>query len=100
LALIQAIDFCELIRTTIKNNDFSSIAQDLTLTISVSLTDNSSLVEYNQMISHADHALYYSKHNGRNQVRIYQPNDYENNKIITQRLTKVTRQKQENNFLQ
>lgn len=89
----QAMDFCELIRTTIEKNDFSSIAPNLTLTISIGLTDNSSLKEYNQMISHADHALYYSKHNGRNQVRIYQPNDHENNKKITQRITKVTRHK-------
>jgi len=89
----QAIHFCELIRTTIEKNDFSSIAQDLSLTISIGLTDNSSLVEYNQMITHADHALYYSKHNGRNQVRIYQPNDHEHNQRITQRITKVTRHK-------
>ncbi|MBL4823512.1 MAG: diguanylate cyclase [Colwellia sp.] len=90
----QAIHFCELIRTTIEKNDFSAIAQDLTLTVSVGLTDNSALVEYNQMITHADHALYYSKHNGRNQVRIYQPNDHESNQKITQRITKVTRHKE------
>jgi len=46
------------------------------------------------MITHADHALYYSKHNGRNQVRIYQTNDHEHNQRITQRITKVTRHKQ------
>lgn len=89
----QAIEFCELIRTTIKETDFSSIAQDLSLTVSIGLTDNSSLVEYNQMISHADHALYYSKHNGRNQVRAYQPGDHESNQKITQRITNVTRNK-------
>ncbi|WP_168427360.1 ligand-binding sensor domain-containing protein [Candidatus Colwellia aromaticivorans] len=89
----QAMHFCELIRTTIENNDFSSIAQDLKLTISIGLTDNSNLVEYNQMITLADHALYYSKHNGRNQVRVYQSNDHENNQKITQRITKVTRNK-------
>jgi diguanylate cyclase (GGDEF)-like protein len=89
----QANEFCELIRTTIEKNDFSSIAQGLSLTVSIGLTDNSSLVEYNQMISHADHALYYSKHNGRNQVRTYQPGDHESNQKITQRITKVTRNK-------
>lgn len=87
----QAILFCELIRTTIEKSDFSAIAPNLSLTVSIGLTDNSALVEYNQMISNADHALYYSKHNGRNQVRIYQPNDHENNQKITQRITKVTR---------
>ena len=89
----QAAPFCELIRTTIEKNDFSAIAQDLTLTISVGLTDNSALVEYNQMITHADHALYYSKHHGRNQVRVYQPNDNENNQKVTQRIDKVIRYK-------
>ena len=90
----QTKTFCELIRNTVEQHDFSTIAPNLTLTISIGLTDNSSIKEYNQMLSHADHALYYSKHNGRNQVRIYQPNDYESNKIITQRITKVIRKKQ------
>ena len=89
----EAVIFCELIRTTIEENDFSAIAADLSMTISVGLTDNSALEEYNQMISHADHALYYSKHNGRNQVRIYQPNDHEDNQKITQRITNVIRHK-------
>jgi diguanylate cyclase (GGDEF)-like protein len=89
----QAIHFCELIRTTIEKNDFSPIAQGLSLTVSIGLTDNSSLVEYNQMITRADHALYYSKHNGRNQVRIYQSTDHEHNQKITQRITQVTRHK-------
>ena len=93
----QAIHFCELIRATIEKNDFSAITPDLTLTVSIGLTDNSNLIEYNQMISHADHALYYSKHNGRNQVRIYQPNDHEHNQKITQRITKVTRHSQRDN---
>jgi diguanylate cyclase (GGDEF)-like protein len=90
----QALSFCELIRSTIEKQDFSSIASGLTLTVSIGLTDNSALNEYNQMISHADHALYYSKHNGRNQVRIYQPDDHEHNKKIIQRMNKVTRHKE------
>ena len=89
----QAFSFCELIRTTIEEYDFSSIVENLSLTVSIGLTDNSDIVEYNQMINNADHALYYSKHNGRNQVRIYQINDHEHNKKITQRLTQVTRKK-------
>ncbi|MFT5852745.1 MAG: diguanylate cyclase (GGDEF)-like protein, partial [Colwellia sp.] len=87
----QAVQFCELIRTTIEKHDFSAIAQNLTMTISIGLTDNSSLDEYNQMITHADNALYYAKNNGRNQVRIYQSNDHENNQKVSQRITKVTR---------
>jgi diguanylate cyclase (GGDEF)-like protein len=87
----QAILFCELIRTTIEKNDFSAIAQDLTLTISIGLTDNSAVVDYNQMITDADNALYYSKNNGRNQVKLYQPNDHESNQKVSQRITEVTR---------
>tara|TARA_R110001583_G_scaffold2068_2_gene15221 strand:- start:1216 stop:4179 length:2964 start_codon:yes stop_codon:yes gene_type:complete len=87
----QAMLFCELIRTTIEKNDFSAIAQDLTLTISIGLTDNSAVVDYNQMITDADNALYYSKNNGRNQVKLYQPNDHESNQKVSQRITEVTR---------
>jgi diguanylate cyclase (GGDEF)-like protein len=87
----QAMLFCELIRTTIEKNDFSAIAQDLTLTISIGLTDNSAVVDYNQMITDADNALYYSKNNGRNQVKLYQPNDNESNQKVLQRITEVTR---------
>jgi diguanylate cyclase (GGDEF)-like protein len=90
----QARHFCELIRTTIETNDFSNITPNLTLTVSIGLTDNNALTEYNQMLTHADHALYYSKHNGRNQVRVYQANDNENNQKISQRITQVTRNKQ------
>ena len=88
----QALAFCEQIRATIEEYNFSSIVDNLALTVSIGLTDNSDIVEYNQLINNADHALYYSKHNGRNQVRIYQLNDHEHNKRITQRLTQVTRQ--------
>jgi diguanylate cyclase (GGDEF)-like protein len=91
---MEASHFCELIRATIEESDFSNITSDLTLTVSIGLTDNSSLAEYKQMISYADHALYYAKHNGRNQIRIYQPDDHEHNQKIIKRMTKVTRQKQ------
>lgn len=89
----QAMHFCELARITIERHDFSDIAPNLTMTISTGLTDNSALLGYNQMITQADHALYYSKHNGRNQARIYQPNDHEHNQKVTQRITKITRHK-------
>jgi diguanylate cyclase (GGDEF)-like protein len=68
----NAYDFCELLRLTIKNYDFSDIADGLNMTISIGLTDNSKVTEYDKMINSADQALYFAKHNGRNQVRIYQ----------------------------
>ena len=68
----KAYDFCELLRITIINYDFSDIADALNMTLSIGLTDNSEVTEYDKMINRADQALYFAKHNGRNQVRIYQ----------------------------
>ena len=68
----KAYDFCELLRLTIKSYDFSDIADALNMTISIGLTDNSEVTEYDKIINRADQALYFAKHNGRNQVRIYQ----------------------------
>ncbi|WP_170246326.1 ligand-binding sensor domain-containing protein [Colwellia hornerae] len=71
----KAYDYCELLRITIKNYDFSDIAGDINITVSIGLTDNSEITEYDKMITRADQALYFAKHNGRNQVRIYQKSE-------------------------
>ncbi|MEI6895534.1 MAG: two-component regulator propeller domain-containing protein [Colwellia sp.] len=93
----KAYTFCELIRVTIKNYDFSAIADDLNITISIGLTDNDKATEYDKMLNRADQALYFSKYNGRNQVRTYQDKDDENNKKIDKRINKVTRAKSRKN---
>ncbi|MBL0711714.1 MAG: diguanylate cyclase [Colwellia sp.] len=90
---IQAKVFCEMVRKRIEEHDFSSIAKKLMMTISIGLTDNQLLQEYRQMISQADHALYFAKYNGRNQVRIFQENDDNNNQKINERIDKITRSK-------
>lgn len=87
----KAYDFCELIRVGIKSHDFSEIAQNLTITVSIGLTDNSKVIEYDRMISHADQALYFAKNNGRNQVRIYQKEDSNNNDKVDERINQVMR---------
>lgn len=89
----KAYDFCELLRITIKNYDFSDIADALNITISVGLTDNSEVTEYDKMISRADQALYFAKHNGRNQVKIYQNKDNDNNEKVDKRINQITRAK-------
>ncbi|WP_159821229.1 ligand-binding sensor domain-containing protein [Colwellia sp. 20A7] len=89
----KSYDFCDLLRVSIKNYDFSSIADNLKITISVGLTDNNEVIEYDKMLNHADQALYFAKHNGRNQVRIYQREDSDNNKKVNKRITKVIRAK-------
>jgi diguanylate cyclase (GGDEF)-like protein len=87
----KSYDFCELLRVTIKNHDFSDLADDLSITISIGLTDNSEVTEYDKMLSHADQALYFTKHHGRNQVKIYQAKDHENNEKVNNRINKITR---------
>jgi len=87
----KAYDFCELVRASIKNHDFTKIAHGLHITVSIGLTDNSEVIEYDRMISHADQALYFAKHNGRNQVRIYQQEDSNNNEKVDERISQVMR---------
>ena len=89
----KAYDFCELLRVTIKNYDFSDITHTLNITISIGLTDNSEVTEYDKMINRADQALYFAKHNGRNQVKIYQNKDNDNNEKVDKRINQVTREK-------
>lgn len=89
----KAYDFCELIRMTVKNFDFSNIVNNLNMTISIGLTDNSDVTEYDKMISRADQALYFAKNNGRNQVRIYQNDDNVQNEKVDERISQVTRAK-------
>jgi len=87
----KAYDFCELVRASIKNHAFAKIAPDLNITVSIGLTDNSEVIEYDKMISHADQALYFAKNHGRNQVRIYQKEDSDDNEKVGERLSQVMR---------
>jgi len=89
----KAYDFCELLRTTVKSHDFSDVAENLNITVSIGLTDNSEVTGYDKMISHADQALYFAKHHGRNQVKIYQSDDSDNNEKVDKRISQVTRTK-------
>lgn len=89
----KAYDFCELIRLTVKNYDFSDIDSRINMTISIGLTDNSEVTEYDKMINRADQALYFAKNNGRNQVRIYQTEDHKHNEKVDKRINQITRSK-------
>ena len=68
----HAYEFCEYIREKVAEYDFFSAAHGLNITVSIGLTDNQDVHGYDKMINHADQALYYAKHHGRNQVRIFQ----------------------------
>jgi diguanylate cyclase (GGDEF)-like protein len=89
----NALILCEKIRQTVQNYSFSEVAQDLKMTVSIGLTDNNTVNEYDKMINQADQALYYAKRHGRNQVRIYQRDDSTKNQKIDQRMNQVTRTK-------
>jgi diguanylate cyclase (GGDEF)-like protein len=68
----QAFEFCDYVRAKIETYDFSEISLGLKITVSIGLTDNQAVSDYEKMLCRADQALYYAKHHGRNQVRIFQ----------------------------
>ena len=68
----QAYLLAEDIRFAVENHNFDSLAPGLQITISIGVTDNQEIDDYDKIITHADHALNYAKHHGRNQVIVYQ----------------------------
>lgn len=75
-----AIQFCHQLCQSIRDYDCQIDPPNLSITISIGLSDNKGIKEYEKMISHADHALYCAKHNGRNQVKVYDDNLTQRNK--------------------
>ena len=67
-----AIAFCDQLCQSIREHECQLDAPGLSVTISIGLSDNKDVKEYEKMISHADHALYCAKYNGRNQLKVYQ----------------------------
>ncbi|MFP3350603.1 two-component regulator propeller domain-containing protein [Pseudoalteromonas sp. SIMBA_153] len=65
---VQAQQLCEQLRKEIENNDFSSIAQGLSVTVSFGVSDSDNVDDYDRLLSRADQALYKAKNNGRNRV--------------------------------
>jgi len=78
----QAVEICEEVRIVVQNYDFHSIAHGLNITISIGLTDNIEAGEYDKAITLADKALYFAKHNGRNQVIVYSPQVSSKDRVI------------------
>ena len=69
----DAHDVADRIRLQIQKYDFSSIAKDLNVTVSVGVVTkdgSKNLVTLDQLIQDADEALYDVKQNGRNSVRL------------------------------
>jgi len=59
----------ERLRRTIENHAFPQVGK-ITISIGVTRIENSSLPI--ELLGHADQALYYAKHHGRNQVCFYE----------------------------
>jgi diguanylate cyclase (GGDEF)-like protein len=66
---LAAWQFCERVRETIAQTDFSGIHAELTVTVSIGWCDDTSLSDPQQMLSVADLALYSAKNAGRNCTR-------------------------------
>ncbi len=78
----QAFEICDQVRTVVQRYNFHSIADGLRITISIGLMDNIDDSDYDKVITLADKALYFAKHNGRNQVIVYGAQVSSNDKII------------------
>ena len=67
-----AYKICERLRLTIANHPWHAIHPDLKVTVSMGLCDAMTLESGETMIARADDTLYEVKHNGKNQVRIWE----------------------------
>ena len=62
-------------RQRIEQSDFSHVAEDLVLTVSIGVSTNQGSDNYEQVVKQADHALLQAKRSGRNRVEIYAENE-------------------------
>lgn len=67
--LEEAVLACERIRSHIAKADFSTVAADLKLTVSIGLAGNEQIDSRDKLIQRADEALYLAKRAGRNCLR-------------------------------
>ena len=68
----DVVDYCEDIRRRIETHDYSDIAADLTMTVSMGVAFSHQVENYQDLLRLADQALYRAKEQGRNQVGIWQ----------------------------
>lgn len=69
-ALQDAIALCERIRLAIMQIDFSAVAAELQVTISLGVAEYIQLQPHDKLLSRCDTALYQAKQNGRNRLEI------------------------------
>lgn len=68
--LPEVMQFCDRLRAEISQLDFSDVASDLTITISIGVADSMQCEQPEALLSQADKALYQAKELGRDQVRV------------------------------
>uniref|UniRef100_A6VYW7 diguanylate cyclase n=1 Tax=Marinomonas sp. (strain MWYL1) TaxID=400668 RepID=A6VYW7_MARMS len=64
--------YCENLRNSIETYDYSDIAADLTMTVSMGVAFSHQVENYQDLLRLADQALYRAKEQGRNRVEIWQ----------------------------
>ena len=67
--LVKARTVAEKIRQKIEAFPWETVHPDLSITISMGLSDNPNATDYQSVLALADKNLYLAKHNGKNQVR-------------------------------
>lgn len=67
--------FCERLRRSVEATLFKSGADEIRLTLSIgfSTTRENEILSARELVRRADHALYFSKRNGRNRITFYTP---------------------------
>lgn len=68
--LPMASDICERLRVAVQGRDWSEIAPDLRVTISIGLCDAMSTSGVRELLERADNSLYAAKRAGRNRVQV------------------------------
>ena len=63
--------YCEDLRQSIESHDYSDIATNLNMTVSMGIAFSDQVQSYPELLKLADQALYRAKNNGRNRVEIW-----------------------------
>ncbi|EGA70715.1 putative periplasmic ligand-binding sensor protein [Vibrio sinaloensis DSM 21326] len=64
-------DLCEALRLEVKAHDYSSVAQNLSVTVSTGLVNADNKQDFEQLLRNADRALLHVKSNGRDGICVY-----------------------------
>jgi diguanylate cyclase (GGDEF)-like protein len=69
---IDIAAYCDNIRQSIETFDYSDIATDLKMTVSMGVAFVNNVESYQDLLRLADQALYRAKERGRNRIEIWQ----------------------------